>query len=131
MIRNLGHVRQWGLCVLCALAFLMLGFAHKPPVADAGQIPASEIAAYILPDGTLPVLCLPSQDGKAKHHGHETGSVCEACRLAAATILPAPLDTLGIPVLHEIAHALTSATEQSARIAPRSGVSARGPPLNS
>lgn len=68
MIRHLGQFRQLGLRILCALA--LLGFAHKQPIIDAGPIPASEIADYILPDGTFPVLCLPSEDGTAKHDLH-------------------------------------------------------------
>lgn len=128
MIRNFGHLRQWGLCVICALAFLLLGFAHKAPVVDAGAIPASEIAAFILPDGSLPMLCLSSGDGKTNHHGQEATGFCETCRLAAATILPEPTDSWGALILREIAH---SQLETIALAPPSflpSGTSARGPP---
>lgn len=129
MIRHLGQYRQLGLRILCALAFLLLGFAHKPPVVDVGPIPASEIAAYILPDGTLPVLCLPSEVGTAKQDHHESGNFCEACRLAASTILPTPVDTLGAPIPREIAHVASQGRDLARPSTSSSGTSARGPPL--
>lgn len=66
MIKRLGFAEQCIVRTLCALALLLVGFAHKPPVLANSQIPLREIAQYVLPDGTLPVLCLPSEDGKAK-----------------------------------------------------------------
>ncbi|MDR6821038.1 hypothetical protein J2X76_006238, partial [Neorhizobium sp. 2083] len=39
---------------VCVLALLLVGFAHKPLNLDYHSIPASELAAYTLPDGTLP-----------------------------------------------------------------------------
>lgn len=129
MISHMGQREQWGVRILCALAFLLLGFAHKPPVVEAGPIPASEVADYILPDGTLPVLCLPSEDGTAKHHQHESGTFCEACRLAASTILPTPVDTLGAPILREIAHVASQGHDLARPSTISSGTSARGPPL--
>ncbi len=50
---------DWRLAVrmLCALALVFVAFAHKPiTTASADQI---DLAAYTLPDGTVPVLCLP------------------------------------------------------------------------
>lgn len=78
--------------ILCAVALLCLGFAHKAPVLAApGGIPLNEIAAYVLPDGTLPVLCITSHDdGKSHPHEDGRGTGCEACRLNASVILPAP-----------------------------------------
>lgn len=129
MISHLGQFRQLGLRILCAVAFLLLGFAHKPPVVDASPIPASEIADYILPDGTLPVLCLPSEDGTAKHNHPDSGTFCEACRLAASTILPTPVDTLGAPILREIVHISSQGHDLARPLTVSSGTSARGPPL--
>lgn len=76
--------------ILCALALICVGFAHKPPVIDPRAIPAQEISAYVLPDGTLAELCLPdvAADGKVKPHLFGTG--CEACRLSGSVVLATP-----------------------------------------
>lgn len=99
--------------IICAIALLCVGFAHKTPVIESA-IPPVELAAYTLPDGTIPVLCLPSQDDSGKHHGHDRGPVCEACRITASIVLPAPADSIGQaivvgaeikrPIRHEAFH---------------------------
>jgi hypothetical protein len=76
--------------VLCALALLFVGLSHKPPAIAASTLTPTELAAYTLPDGTVPVLCLPAKDGASKKHSHDFGFGCEACRLASAILLPAP-----------------------------------------
>jgi hypothetical protein len=70
--------------LMSVIALVMVGFAHKPVVAQPLKL---QFAAYILPDGTLPTLCLnddPSQPATLADHG------CDACRLAAAILVPAP-----------------------------------------
>lgn len=80
--------------LLCVVALVLLGLAHRPAVSPAPQLSPQEIAALTLPDGTLPELCLPSEDGKGK--AHAMSSDCEACRISAAALLPAPGDATGI-----------------------------------
>jgi hypothetical protein len=80
--------------ILCALALLCLSFAHTSPAVER-PIPASEIAAYTLPDGTIPILCLPGQGDGEKHHTHSFGNGCEACRIASSVLLPTPADVIG------------------------------------
>lgn len=83
----------WALClrIFCAVGLLFVGFAHRPAVA-AGSGPA-ELAAYVLPDGTTADLCInDTVDNKAKP---APGAKCEACRIAGATLLPAPADLAG------------------------------------
>lgn len=75
--------------IVCAIALLFVGLSHKPPAISASALTPAELAAYTLPDGTVPVLCLPSEDGASKKHSHD-GTGCEACRLASAILLPAP-----------------------------------------
>jgi hypothetical protein len=77
--------------ILCAIALLCLGFAHKPPTADAASISIAEFEQYVLPDGTLSVLCLSDMDGQS-HGDKNVGNGCEACRLSASILLPAPGD---------------------------------------
>lgn len=84
--------RSWNgkaivLRMLCAVALLFLGLAHRPAVEIARPDPA--VLAYQLPDGTAPDLCVPQ--GSEKHI--VSYPACDACRLAASVILPpAPAD---------------------------------------
>ena len=75
--------------LVCMLALVMVGFAHKPVMAEAPF--AVQFAAYVLPDGTLPTLCI-TDDGRQKS---KPGDVvmdrgCDACRLSATVLLPTP-----------------------------------------
>ncbi|MCD2175550.1 hypothetical protein [Rhizobium sp. C4] len=78
--------------VMLIVALTMIGFAHKP--VEAAALPASvQYAAYTLPDGTLPVLCVTvtgdeDMSGSAKGAMHSYG--CDACRLAASILVPEP-----------------------------------------
>ncbi len=86
--------------MLCALALLAVGFAHRAPVATASTPtdPTIAYAAYVLPDGTLASLCETSDAKSADHKGPGQGNPgCEACRISASTVLPLPADTPGIP----------------------------------
>ncbi|WP_165130708.1 hypothetical protein [Rhizobium rhizoryzae] len=76
--------------IVCAIALLLVGLSHKPLSVLANRLTPAELAAYTLPDGTVPVLCLPSEDDASKKHSHDFGTGCEACRLASAILLPAP-----------------------------------------
>lgn len=80
--------------MICVIALVLLALAHRPAVPSTPQLSPQEIAALTLPDGSLPELCLPTEDGKAK--GHTASSDCEACRIAASALLPAPADAVGI-----------------------------------
>ncbi len=80
--------------MICVVALVLLGLAHRPVASPAPQLSPQEIAALTLPDGTLPELCLPSEDGKGK--AHAATSDCEACRISATVLLPTPSDAVGI-----------------------------------
>lgn len=73
--------------IACALALLFIGFAHTPPAAGAHAASPALLLQYAFPDGTLPVLCL---SGDEEPGSHGPGGGCEACRLAAGILLPAP-----------------------------------------
>ncbi|MGH6760621.1 MAG: hypothetical protein ACRECW_03400 [Phyllobacterium sp.] len=92
--------------MISTLALILLAFAHKPVVIPAYS--AAELAAFALPDGSLPDLCLPSgasqDDGKYVHD-----RPCEACRISAAGLLPAPPRCFGPRLL--IAHIVTRAMD--------------------
>ncbi|WP_337660048.1 hypothetical protein [Anderseniella sp. Alg231-50] len=76
--------------LLCVIALLVVGFAHRVPAASPQ--PDIDLSAYALPDGTLPVIChtpAGTDDGSGNAIFF---SDCEFCRLASAAILPSPLD---------------------------------------
>jgi len=77
--------------MMIVVALTMIGFAHKPVMA--GAVPASiEYAAYTLPDGTLPVICITvtGDEDMAGAKGSMGAYGCDACRLAASVLVPEP-----------------------------------------
>ena len=112
--------------MLCALSLMLVAFAHKPlvPSATASAYAEVNIAEYILPDGTLPELCL---DGEADTH-HAAAGTCEACRIVSSVDLPAPVD--GYVVTRWFADAELAVRRDADHATPalRPGASPRGPP---
>lgn len=90
--------------IFCAIALLCVGFAHKPPLISTTSLSPAELASLVLPDGSLPDLCLPGHedDGSGLPHGL-TGSGCEACRLASTIFMPSPPVSAGEPMALVIA----------------------------
>jgi len=80
---------QWLVRILCAVALLLVGFAHRP-VVFAAELTPIELAQYRLPDGTLPVLCITERTPDGKEHSKAYMPGCEACRISAAAVLPTP-----------------------------------------
>ncbi|EPE94971.1 hypothetical protein [Rhizobium grahamii] len=83
-------IMLWMLRMTCAIALLLVSFAHQmPSLAKEAFVPA-EFAEYILPDGTLPVICIADKaTGMDKHTAQQLHG-CEACRIAASVLLPVP-----------------------------------------
>lgn len=87
--------RSWfrwsvALRILCAVAFMSIGMAHKTPESYAG-IERSQ--SYQLPDGSYADLCFGDHGVK-----HVTPSApCDACRLVAGVLLPLPDLDAGLP----------------------------------
>jgi hypothetical protein len=84
------NIAQWLVRITCAIALLFVGFAHQSPVLANGAVISSEFQEYVLPDGTLPVICIASKvEGK---HTHEQAHAvkCEACRVSASVLVPVP-----------------------------------------
>ena len=112
--------------MLCALSLLLVAFAHKPLIsaATASAYADVNVADYILPDGTLPELCLTDEeDGH-----HSVARHCEACRIVSAVDLPSPL---GGYVLTRWLAATQLTVPQDTKLAYpalRPGASPRGPP---
>ncbi|HSO46633.1 MAG TPA: hypothetical protein VLQ68_01760 [Rhizobiaceae bacterium] len=68
--------------IACAVALVLVALAHRPAVSVA-----ADLSAYALPDGSIPALCLPGEDGGNDIAG-DAG--CEFCRISSAVLLPAP-----------------------------------------
>ena len=88
--------------MLCAVALVFIGLSHKPVSAS---VPATfDLAAYKLPDGTMPDLCL--NDMVAGKEKHVAGTGCEACRSGSAMLLPVPSDLVGVVLPYRVVAAL-------------------------
>lgn len=117
----------WALClrILCAVGLLFVGLAHRPMLA-AGPSPA-ELAAYVLPDGSLADLCInDTVDNRAKP---APMARCEACRIVAATLLPAPADLAGTSLAFRRVALLPPMEEALPSRRERPGAPPRAPPF--
>ena len=77
-------------CVLVALyglAMALLPFAHQPAISGTNSPGAAELAAYALPDGTLPLLC--KTDGTGPDSSVARAG-CPACTLLSSPGLLPP-----------------------------------------
>lgn len=73
--------------ILCALMFVFSVLAQ--PLAGAAMPVTPEMAAYVLPDGSVADLCLTGHDepdGKGGTRSHS----CQSCCLAAPGAMPSP-----------------------------------------
>ncbi|MBY5543290.1 hypothetical protein HFO60_25295 [Rhizobium leguminosarum] len=130
MIRRTTQIEQWALRILCAAALVFVGFAHQLPAAAAGEFDPAELSQYVLPDGSLPTLCVTTTDksgqsrhDKARSHG------CEACRISAAILLPAA-DIAGAAIPFAATVELPIRTEAFHRQLFPPNTGPRAPPAN-
>jgi DUF2946 family protein len=112
--------------MFCVLSLLLVAFAHKPLIssAAASAYVGVDAADFILPDGTLPDLCL---GGEEDGH-HSTFNHCEACRIFASVDLPTPVDVFVVNLLSPAAHLTPRQDDRFVRSFLRPGASPRGPP---
>lgn len=76
------------LCIALSIALALSAFAHRPAGHALSPEPsAPDLSAYMLPDGGLPDLCIPSEAGR---EDGASSRLCEYCRLAQAAALPEP-----------------------------------------
>lgn len=124
----LQRVRQtsagWIVAALYALAMVATGVAHRPVAAPL--VHSIELAAYALPDGSLPPLC--THDEGAPSGGAQLSAHCDACALSSAPgLAPVATDYAHAPVVR----ALVSFDRDDAGLTPaaRRAPTSRGPPL--
>lgn len=110
--------------MLCALSLLLVAFAHTPVISPAAAYAGVDIADYILPDGTLPDLCL---DGDEDGH-HSVSNRCEACRIVSAVDLPSPFDGYVVNRLGALAEQTAPRQVRFPQPFLRPDASPRGPP---
>lgn len=115
--------------IICVVALVLLGLAHRPPVPAVPTLSPAEVARLTLPDGTLPELCLPGTDQDGKSKSHTITSDCEACRISAAFALPAPADLVGIRLPVVIAAVLPQPAEAHYRQLFPPNSAPRAPPV--
>ncbi|WP_394691829.1 hypothetical protein [Hoeflea sp.] len=114
--------------IICALALLMVAFAHQPPAVSV-KLPAYagvDFAEYILPDGTLPDLCLTGED-HGSHHGKSNH--CEACRISASADLPLPFSDVSLDCRLFASKPAFPENVSFVAVALRPGASPRAPPV--
>ena len=92
-VRNQRVIRLW-LVAFYALSMALVGFTHAAP-PSAAKI---DLAAYVLPDGSLPTICLNTGDtGGTPQMG---STPCDACLLISASgLLPCRAD---VPTTHPV-----------------------------
>lgn len=126
MMRRFRHTRaSYAFAALYALAIVLLGFAHQPIRANADI--RADLAAYALPDGSLPPICGdvgapgPGQGAAVAH--------CDACALSAAPglLLPPATPTFA-PAMRTVA--LAGDDQDQYRPPVRHAPTSRGPPIS-
>lgn len=110
---------------MSALALVMVAFAHKPITLSPAY--GADLAAYVLPDGTVPAICHDGENGKDPHKAHGDHG-CEACRISAGAMLPAApvVASIAAPRLLQHRLAVASLVADGKRLRP--GAPPQGPP---
>jgi hypothetical protein len=119
---------QWLLRMACAMALLCVGFAHQAPAFANGAFIPAELAVYVLPDGTLPVICIADTGSRAHSHDKVHAHGCEACRISSSVLLPSPGADTVARLRIETATAIVVSGEVSTRTPLSPGRGARAPP---
>ncbi|MCS3742962.1 hypothetical protein FHX16_004973 [Rhizobium sp. BK661] len=120
-------IGQWVVQMTCTMVLLLVGFAHQAPSFAKGTLAPAEFSRFILPDGTLPVLCSPDP-GRMQKLDKVFAQVCEACRLSTSLLLPAPDPSRGSRLLAFAAAAPEFGSAMFPWRAPTPNMGPRAPP---
>jgi len=122
-------IARWLVRMACAIALLFVGFGHQAPASAASTFAQGEFAEYVLPDGTLPVICIADKDSRVQPHGKKHQSECEACLVSSAVILPTPgsFGIVNLRIEDALASPYVGAIARKQAQPPNKG--ARAPPL--
>ncbi len=95
---------------LLALTTVFVGFAHRPPRLEPRGY-GGDFAAYVLPDGTLPGICLWDDLGgrdPGDHGRDRAAAICDACLLTSSPGLGAVAQVaVEVPEPHVIGRRVT------------------------
>jgi len=69
---------KFAIAALYALAMVMVGVAHQPASQHLTPV---ELAQYVLPDSTIPILCSEDPDHTDPGGTDQKSAGCDACRL--------------------------------------------------
>jgi len=131
MQHRLDRIEQWLVRILCTIALVFVGLAHQVPAVAENDLSPAALAQYVLPDGTLPTLCVTVTDDSGKEHGKIAHlNPCEACRISAAVVLPQPADLTGAPMGFVLAAELPRRVEAFHRELFPPNTGPRAPPAN-
>jgi hypothetical protein len=111
--------------VLLIAAVVLSAFAHRPLLDEPQPL---ELAQYVLPDGTLPDLCLTQErDGDPRHHHHH--AFCDFCVIAGASAPAQPVAVaLSQPLQFVLAVIKPQMTAPPVATIDLATASLRGPP---
>lgn len=116
---------QAGLRILCALVLVVAGLSHRPVLASSTDVVTGY--AYMLPDGSVPDICLVDDDGSQP--GNHVDRPCEACVIASGAMLP-DVDLASVEVIRlASAASFILRPEAGQRLLVPPGARPRGPPL--
>jgi hypothetical protein len=113
--------------LICVIALLGLGFAHKPIYAEQTSLSRSDLQQYMLPDGSIPELCLTGAKGDSKGG---MVSKCDACRLISALLVPPRTDMSGETIAFFSAFVFHVTPHRHVLRGKTPMAAPRGPPLN-
>ncbi len=108
------------------MLLVMVGLSHQPP-PGVGDMATLDVAAYVLPDGTLPELCVSTDDGEVPHH--DAATTCEACLIASSALLPTPVDVVGRRMVVALDMSVPSLSDQGYRRLFSPNTAPRAPPV--
>ena len=111
--------------LLCALSLVFLGFA-QPASAGPRTLSPEELAAYVLPDGTIPSLCVTLADGSGKGVIVKLGVGTLGMHSVAA--LPVPFADGGAAVHFVSEHLIIAKEPPLRRLLYPPGAGPRAPP---
>jgi hypothetical protein len=112
--------------IILAFLLVIVGLSHQPPLG-AGDMVTLDVAAYVLPDGTLPELCVTTDDGEVPHYGAAT--ICEACLIASSAMLPTPVDVVGRRIVIALDMTVPSLSDKGYRRLFSANTAPRAPPV--
>ncbi|MEX2642147.1 MAG: hypothetical protein WD270_01755, partial [Acetobacterales bacterium] len=113
------------LLALAGLLVLVAAPVATVPAAAGAVHGAPDLSAYVLPDGTAPVICYGG--GEAPAEDHAAGPHCPLCTLCKVLALPASVAAPGAPWFERV-EAPSPAPAVAAASAPAGTRRARAPP---